>query len=140
MLASSVYHLLYFNGNVLGISGIYRSTISQILGKVEIIKSTLQQSVKTSEEAQADNNTSRSKSTRPNDERWKIAFTAGLVAGGFVLKIFRRSIEERLGTALFENKPLNVLAANPLKSFIIGALVGVGTKVHLVLRAQKGNK
>jgi hypothetical protein len=37
MLASSVYHLLYFNGNVLGISGIYRSTISQILNKARLV-------------------------------------------------------------------------------------------------------
>ena len=55
---------------------------------------------------------------------WKLAFTAGLFAGGLLLSVLRPYLESKLGIPLFEDVPLNVLSASPLMAFIGGAIVG----------------
>lgn len=128
MLGSSVYHLLYFNGNVLGISGIYSSTINQILNKAGLVQSAQTVTSNGTESAKSNGQGPRPPKIDSDIEGWKFAFTAGLITGGFVLRTFRSSIEKGLSTQIFEDRLFGSMGQNPLKTFVVGALVGIGTK------------
>jgi len=139
MVGSCVHHLLCFNGNILGISGIYSATVRRILGAAggkevvrkqpaRILNGTANgtaNGVRGKDEKQANGAV---ESTTDNGN-WKIAFTAGLFAGGLLLRILRRYLETKLGIPLFEDVAVNALSASPLMAFIGGAIVGLGTKV-----------
>lgn len=138
MLASSVYHLLYYNGRVLGISGIYGGTVSTVLGSVRRHFAAIQpakgETVQSSPENHALLNggcpTDQKRDVeQAGSSRWKISFVAGLLAGGTLLRFLRAPIEIRLGTPIFEAAALQGISATPLTSLLAGLLVGTGTKV-----------
>jgi hypothetical protein len=139
MLASSVYHLLYYNGNVLGISGIYQSSFAKALRVLRLdlwqkqppskdsFVSAIEQSVSITQNLANDNAAHPTKS--PSDDNWKPAFIAGLLCGGILLRTFRAAIESGLGIPIFETSAIRG-TSNPLFiEFLCGTLVGVGAKV-----------
>jgi hypothetical protein len=143
MLGSSVHHLLYYNGNILGISGIYFSTLSAISKRLQENTSQIPRSESGSESSSLSNevqqNVSRAE-VRPAPDNgvnsksegirwWKIAFTAGLLVGGGLLRAFGPGIEKNLGISLFDHSSIQLLSKSLLATFLAGALVGVGTKV-----------
>jgi hypothetical protein len=143
IVGSCVHHLLYFNGNVLGISGIYSASVRRILGvtggKEVRNEAARKQSGAPDRTANgtADEvgNMDEIKATKGVNEPvsetgdWRLAFTAGLFAGGLLLRVLRPYLERKLGTPLFEDAAVKALSASPLVAFIGGALVGLGTKV-----------
>lgn len=135
MVGSCVHHLLGFNGNVLGISGIYSATVRRVLlaaGGKEVVKKETTgllngkaDGVGRKDEKQ-ENVAVESTADSGN---WKPAFTAGLFAGGLLLRVLRPYLETKLGIPLFDDAAVNALSASPLVAFIGGAIVGLGTKV-----------
>jgi hypothetical protein len=139
MLGSCVYHHLYYNGSVLGISGIYRSSLSAISAKLRknILYSDKpskgpsisdRDNIDEEPENQSAVDTSANDSSQ-GDQNWKIAFTAGLLGGGALLRVFRPQIEKQLGITLFDPVSVRLLSKYPLATFLAGMLIGVGTKV-----------
>jgi len=137
MLGSCVYHLLSFNGNVLGISGIYGTTIKQILSVVSKPKEVQKADVPEAPTnyGTASDNTNSADQTPENvpisssGVDWHVAFTAGLFAAGAIQRIFRPKIEEYLGVPLFDDAYVGRGNGQPLAQFLSGLVVGVGTKV-----------
>jgi hypothetical protein len=143
MLGSCVHHLLYYNGNILGISGIYTSTLSTIsnalrentsqippsesASKSSSVSNKVQGNVPGSDISPTPDNGGINKSN--GNRWWKTAFTAGLLAGGGLLRVFGPNIERNLGISLFDPSSIQTLSKYPLATFLAGVLVGVGTKV-----------
>jgi hypothetical protein len=131
MLASSVYHLLYFNGQILGISGIYGGAISDI---VQAVRKSFASAQSPPQEANGTTVASEAsplveQSDENKDLRWRVSFVAGLLAGGTLLRLLRAPIESRLGSPIFEQAVVQGTSATPLASLLVGLLVGVGTNV-----------
>jgi hypothetical protein len=131
MVGSCVHHLLYFNGNVLGISGVYGAGVRTVLG-------CLRGKEEPGKNIQKDQNGTTNGTGIKGEEKyvsegsyWKLAFTAGLLAGGFSLRIARPYLESKLGIPLFDDAAVAALVSSPIAAFIGGAIVGVGTKVSL---------
>jgi hypothetical protein len=128
MIGSSVYHLLAFNGNVLGISGIYGSQVSKLLNSVRSFFDT--KDIKTKASRQT-NRVGTTKSEPPKVagilRDWKFAFVAGLLVGGGILRVYRSEIEGRIGIPIFDDAFLKEI--HPLQTFLVGALIGAGTNV-----------
>jgi len=157
MLGSSVYHLLYLNGQVLGISGIYGSAISRAVSIVGLKLSTISTSrkktttdtpangivhphtdpaadddVAASDPLLANGSSSPSKEEIvPKDGNWQIAFTLGLLAAGVLLRTIRPYLERSLGVPIFD-QTLDDESSKwlPLSTFVVGLLIGVGTRVR----------
>jgi len=133
MVGSGVYHLMYFNGNVLGISGIYAASVRTVLawfgGKEGSKKEEKEQPETTIGTGTGAEIKDEEKLSEGADSYWKLAFTAGLLSGGLLLSVFRRSLERKLGIPLFEDAAAIALASSPAAAFLGGILVGVGTKV-----------
>lgn len=128
MIGSSVYHLLAFNGNILGISGIYGSQVSKLLNSVRSFFDT--KDIKTKASRQT-NRVGTTKSEPPKVagilRDWKFAFVAGLLVGGGILRVYRSEIEGRIGIPIFDDAFLKEI--HPLQTFLVGALIGAGTNV-----------
>ena len=163
MLGSCVYHLLYLNGKVLGISGIYGSAISRAVSIVGLNLSRMSTSARklatntpsegpashpdgpTAEDPLLAN--SNSPTSVPKREEivieegdWQIACTLGLLATGALLRIIRPYLERNLGVPIFDT----VLGDESSKSFqlsmfVVGLLIGVGTKVLSVHPSNEVN-
>jgi hypothetical protein len=136
MVASGVYHLLYYNGNVLGISGIYGSSVSTAVGLFrsqfmgdDVHPTYIAERTSQPENKAAANGKEVQSKQAPSDEWWRLGFLAGLFSGGLVLKAFRHQIEQRLGLALFDSTQPHETINHILVTFLIGGLVGLGTKV-----------
>ena len=158
MLGSCVYHLLYFNGNVLGISGIYGSAISRAVSLVGLKLSRISTSgKKTTTDTPANGNVHPHNDTAADDVgvsdpllangssspkkkeivledgNWQIAFTLGLLAAGALLRAIRPYLERSLGAPIFDqslgNKSSKWLS---LSTFVVGLLIGVGTRVRSI--------
>jgi len=148
MLGSCVYHLLYLNGNVLGISGIYGTAVSRAISIVGLNLSRISTSAKKSapNESQQDGATAEDAllgdsstptsppkeiETEPEDGDWQMAFTMGLLAAGALLRTIRPYLERSLGVPIFDpvlgNESSRVFQ---LSLFVVGLLVGLGTKVR----------
>lgn len=151
MLASSVYHLLYFNGHVLGVSGIYGSSVSNVLSAVrsgfsraqspQVVEPTTKPTSSetdplvgnSSNESNNASTTEGGNDSEIESNNWELAFTAGLLCGGFLLRIFRPILESRLGVPIFDEAVIQGTSSPPMITFLIGTLVGIGTKVILIL-------
>jgi len=133
MVGSGVYHLMYFNGNVLGISGIYAASVRTVLawfgGKEGSKKEEKEQPEAMTGTGTGAGIKGEEKLSEGADSYWKLAFTAGLLSGGLLLSVFRHSLERKLGIPIFEDAAAIALASSPVAAFIGGILVGVGTKV-----------
>jgi hypothetical protein len=147
MLASSAYHLLYFNGDVLGVSGIYGSSLSQVLSMARsgfsrpqppsVVQSTTKPIFETepliSSSVDPTNEPSTTadgtNSPEPESNNWKVAFTAGLFCGGLLLRTLRPILERRLGVPIFDEDIIQGISNSPLITLLAGTLVGIGTKV-----------
>jgi hypothetical protein len=136
MLGSCVYHQLYYNGSVLGISGIYRSSLSAISAKfrnklLDGNRPSISDRDDIDEEPrkQSGGDTSANDNSK-GEQNWKIAFTAGLLVGGALLRVFGPQIENKLGISIFDPVSVRFLSKYPLTTFLAGMLVGVGTKVR----------
>jgi hypothetical protein len=133
MVGSGVYHLMYFNGNVLGISGIYAASVRTVLawfgGKESPKKEEKEPSGTTNATGDGAGIKGQEKLSEGADSFWKLAFTAGLLSGGLLLSVFRHSLEKKLGIPIFEDAAAIALASSPAAAFLGGILVGVGTKV-----------
>jgi hypothetical protein len=164
MLGSCVYHLLYLNGKVLGISGIYGSAISRAISIVGFNLGRMSTSVRklatntpsegpashpdgpTAEDPLLANTNSptsvpKEKEIVIEEEDWKIASTLGLLATGALLRIIRPYLERNLGVPIFDP----VLGDESSKSFqlsmfVVGLLIGVGSKVRSVHPSNEVNK
>lgn len=140
MLGSCVYHLLSFNGDVLGVSGIYGTAAKQVLSvftkpRPEAQKATHPE-VPTTYGTTSDNTGTSTDQVPEKDIAvplsridWHVAFTVGLFTAGAILRIFRPKIEEYLGVPLFEDAYVERGNGQPLTQILSGALVGFGTKV-----------
>ena len=128
MLGSCVYHLLHLNGKVLGISGIYGSAISRAISIVGLKLSQMSTSAETTVINAPD--TSKEDENDQRDGNWQIAFTLGMMFGGILLRTFRPYLERSLGIPLFDavGGDKNSIWFS-LSTFLVGLLVGVGTKV-----------
>ena len=130
-LSSCIYHLLSFNGDVLGISGIFGSSIT----KAATIFQRKWVCAQNSEDTAKAPPTLNSKGLVPNDitiktstlsdktkrgQYWELAFTAGLLGGGLMLRLFRSFLERRLGIPIFEEGFLSRRSGSPLTSFCQG--------------------
>jgi hypothetical protein len=118
----------------LGISGIYGASVRTILG-------CLRGKEAPGKSTQKDQNGTTNVAGMKGEEKylnegscWKLAFTAGLLAGGLVLRIARPYLERKLGIPLFDDAAVTALVSSPVAAFIGGAIVGVGTKVSLSTR------
>jgi hypothetical protein len=153
MLGSCVYHLLYFNGNVLGISGIYGSAISRTVslvglklsristsptdtpanGHVHPRNGTAADDVGASDPLLANGSSSKRKEIVFEDGNWQIAFTLGLLAAGVLLRAIRPYLERRLGAPIFDQSLSNESSKwLSLSSGVVGLLIGVGTRVRSI--------
>jgi hypothetical protein len=158
MLGSCVYHLLYFNGNVLGISGIYGSAISRAVSLVGLKLSQISTlGKKTTTDTPANGNVHphndpavddlgasdpllANGSSSPKKEEivledgnWQIAFTLGLLAAGVLLRAIRPYLERRLGAPIFDQSLGNESSKwLSLSTFVVGLLIGVGTRVRSI--------
>jgi hypothetical protein len=148
MIGSSVYHLLWYNGNVLGVSGIYGDSVSKIIAAFRSESNPEQSPLLSSQSASqstsppaddhgnVDNtktgSASASKESSIQKDNWKLTFTAGLFLGGVLLRIFRPVLESRLGVPIFDQIFLKS-TTHPLTTFGVGLLVGVGSKVQSYL-------
>jgi len=157
MLGSCVYHLLYFNGHVLGISGIYGSAISRAVSLVGLKLSRISTSGKKTttdtpanghvhphNDPAADDDAAASDPLLANgisspskeeivheDGNWQIAFTLGLLAAGVLLRTIRPYLERSLGAPIFDQSFSNESSKwQPLSTFVVGLLIGVGTRVR----------
>jgi hypothetical protein len=133
MIGSSVYHLLAFNGNILGVAGIYGSQVSRLLNAVRSVLDVKRIPKKTSNGSNNVANEGEPSTATANEhiEDWRFAFIAGLVFGGMILRVFCFDIERRLGVPIFEDS--FIAGKHPLETFLVGGLVGAGTKVNLKL-------
>jgi hypothetical protein len=147
MLASSVYHFLYFNGHVLGVSGIYGSSLSQVLSMARsefsrsqpprVVEPTARPISETEPLISSSVNPTNESSTtadgtnspEPESNNWKLAFTAGLFCGGLLLRILRPILERRLGVPIFDEDIIQGISNSPLVILLAGTLVSIGTKV-----------
>lgn len=102
MIGSSVYHMLAYDGKVLGVSGIVHSSVTYLAKGASVTKPDLERT------------------------RWKLAFVAGSVVAGSLLSLAQGLIEERLGVVLFDAASKDVSWGT---SALVGFLVGLGTKV-----------
>ena len=146
MLASSIYHLLYYNGEILGISGIYGSAVTDVLDSVRKSITAVQEKKEDASQSPSETDVlvnnrpesteTSSKNPKAEDEqrnsKWKIAFVMGLLSGGALLRLLRGPIESRLGIPIFEQTLIQGASATPIVSILSGLLVGIGTKVCLV--------
>ncbi|PWN51814.1 hypothetical protein IE53DRAFT_385806 [Violaceomyces palustris] len=108
MMASSVHHLLSNLGQVLGISGFFHSTVQQLLSGPPGV----------------DRPRTKGDITSLRTARF---FTCGLLFGGILLGVFKRSIENGLKVAILDK---NIPIAGDLgSSLLMGLLVGAGTKI-----------
>jgi hypothetical protein len=154
MLASSVYHLFYYNGKVLGIRGIYSGAVAETLESIRrsfatahSAKEGVAQSPSEADGLVSGNSpmaTSNPKAQKGETNetgalRWKVFFVAGLLAGGALLRFLREPIESRLGIPIFETGLIQGTSATPLVSLLSGFLVGIGTKV-IILRCEPDTK
>ena len=156
MLGSCVYHLLYFNGNVLGISGIYGSAISRAVSLVGLKLSRISTpGKKTTADTPANGNVHPHNDTAADDVcasdpllangssspkkkeivledgNWQIAFTLGLLAAGVLLRAIRPYLERSLGAPIFDQSLGNESSKwLSLSTFVVGLLIGVGTRVR----------
>jgi hypothetical protein len=130
MIASSIYHLLAYNGNVLGISGIYGSALSTTMGKLlpSCTKRRISASESTGQNGEGQPLLNHVDANQPN-KLWTIAFTAGLLAGGALLRASRTFIEKDLGVRIFDYAFIGGRTSNSLIALFMGAMMGVGTKV-----------
>ena len=119
MLASSIYHLLYYNGSVLGVSGIYGSFIERVIA---IIQSTFLQEVsqeRATKSGSSETDRSVNINTHPtskatpkedvgrteeDDETWKTVFVLGLFCSGLLIKALRPLLERRLGIPILDDR------------------------------------
>lgn len=129
MLGSCVHHLLYFNGNVLGISGIYGTTVRSVLSLIGGKSKEPEKKEIGTTNGTAANGTVTTKREAEDGSNWKLVFTAGLLAGGFLLRLFRPYLERKLGIPLFDDAAVKALATSSAAAFFGGAVVGLGTKV-----------
>ena len=149
MMATSVYHLLYYNGKVLGISGIYGGAISDVIDSIRrsfaTSRSAKQVTAQFRSETDSLSDDSVALATRnskiekgENNEatgsRWKVSFVVGLLAGGTLLRLAQAPLEIRLGIPIFEKSVIQGVSVSPLASVLSGLLVGIGTKVIRGLR------
>jgi len=158
MLASCVYHLLRFNGNVLGISGIYGAAISRAVSLVGLKFSRISTSgKKATADTPANGNVHRHNDTAADDfgasdpllanrssspekkeiviedGNWQIAFTLGLLAAGVLLRAIRPYLERSLGALIFDQSLANESSKwSSLSIFVVGLLIGVGTRVRSI--------
>ena len=142
MMASCVYHLLYFNGNPLGVSGIYSASLSNVLSVVRLgfSKTPPVGSESTSEptSSETDNlihnpaNPNVMSSAEPNNTTWQLAwqlaFTSGLLAAGLLLRVLRPVIESHLGVPIVDEAVIKGISSTLLISLLSGTLVGIGSK------------
>jgi hypothetical protein len=138
MLASSIYHLYYYNGNILGISGIYESFLQRTFASVQSA-CTHEPSPKVPPEplpppttygtATPAREEAAEESMPASDTNWKPAFLAGLLLGGVFLRSFRPMLESRLGVPIFEDGALKEMSNHPLVTLFLAGLIGAGTRV-----------
>ena len=143
MLGFCVYHLLYFNGDTLGVSGIYGSTLRKLFN----IHSHIVLSDETKAIANTDDSVEQSADNvevnpAPNDlddqevqhdedgDTWEPAFTAGLLLSGLLLRVLRPYIEKDLDVPIFDETFVNgQMFTSPFITLLVGLGVGIGTKV-----------
>ena len=70
-----------------------------------------------------------SNTSEADNDNWKLAFTAGLLSGGILLRLLRPVLERHLGVPIFDKAVIEGTSSTPLLTFLVGTLVGVGTKV-----------
>jgi hypothetical protein len=136
MLASSVYHLYYYNGDILGVSGIYGSFLQRTLALVHSACKQEPSPQVTPEPPPTTYGTTEptrkgaEEETKSSSEiNWKLAFLAGLLLSGGLLRSLRPILENRLGTPIFEDAALKAMSSHPLITLFLGVLIGAGTKV-----------
>ena len=150
MLASCVYHLLYYNGDVLGASGIYASSLSKVLSlvrsgfsrapppSVTAVAGASTNPTSTETDSLIDNSSNPkidssadegSNTSEADNDNWKLAFTAGLLCAGILLRVLRPVLERHLGVPIFDKAVIEGTSSTPLLTFLVGSLVGIGTKV-----------
>ena len=150
MMASCVYHLLYYNGDVLGASGIYASSLSTVLSLVRsgfsrapspsatAVTESSTNPASTETDSLIDNASNPkihssadegSNTSEADNDNWKLAFTAGLLYGGILLRVLRPVLEHHLGVPIFDKAVVEGTFSTPPVTFLVGSLVGIGTKV-----------
>ena len=148
MLGSCVYHLLYFNGNTLGVSGIYGSTLRKLFNiHSHIVLSDATKATANTYDSAEQNADNVDVNPAPNDvddqkvqqdedgDTWKPAFTAGLLLSGLLLRVLRPYIEKDLGVPIFDETFVNgQMFTSPFITLLVGFGVGIGTKVTSILR------
>jgi uncharacterized membrane protein YedE/YeeE len=104
MMGSSVYYLLSHHGNILGISGIFHSSVrfiwSLFIGKI----------------------------VNPEERKsmyWKIAFLGGILTTSIILRLYRTKLELGLGVTLLDLP----VKTSVLSMAAAGMLVGMGTRL-----------
>lgn len=123
MLASCVYHLLYDKGDVLGARGIYGSSLSKVLflvrsgfsrapsPSVTTVAGSSTNTISTETDGLIENPSNRkidssaderSNTSEADNDNWKLAFTAGLLCGGILLRVLRPVLERHLGVPIFD--------------------------------------
>ena len=145
MMASSLYHLLYYNGDI-GASGIYGASLSRVLslvrsgftraastsiveGSTNPTSSETDQLIDNSSTTNIDSSAEEERKTSEVENDWKLAFTTGLLCGGILLRVLRPVLESRLGVPIFDKAVIEGTFNTPLVMFLVGSLVGIGTKV-----------
>jgi hypothetical protein len=143
MLGSCVYHLLYFNGDTLGVSGIYGSTLRKLFNiRSHIALSDATKATANTYDSGEQNADNVYVNLAPNDtgdqevqqdedgNTWKPAFTAELLLSGLLLRVLRPYIEKDLGVPIFDETFVNgQMFTSPFITLLVGLGIGIGTRV-----------
>ncbi|BGP20157.1 hypothetical protein JCM10213_000758 [Rhodosporidiobolus nylandii] len=119
LLSYSTSSLLVSQGRVLGCSGVAHGSVSSVAHLFSRRRPAQPLAQKQKKElGPAPSSTSG----------WKVAVLAGLLSGGWLLKLVRLALERALGVVLFDT-PLSLAEAGLGRTVVAGLLVGVGTKM-----------
>ncbi|KZT57723.1 hypothetical protein CALCODRAFT_269128 [Calocera cornea HHB12733] len=108
MIGSSAYHLLAWDGRIMGASGVLHSTVRYLATRFP---------------AKPDQDTS-----------WKLAFVAGSATAGAILHFFGQELVERLGITLFDAPSTSWVLSVAAGLFVgVGTKLGSGcTSGHMI--------